>query len=156
YHEGVVAELDPDRKMHKGQNTKTIGKDNDVKESENEAVIPPETEKDKKTIQEFSPKAIESKHAATANVSSPCQSNSVLDESSFRSNKEKPVPQEVETTFPSKSRSPLNETRVNKETNVSKSALKSASREGNITKTSGTSAKRKHSTSTDKVNIVKL
>ncbi|KAI7752994.1 hypothetical protein M8C21_026735, partial [Ambrosia artemisiifolia] len=137
--------------MHKEQNTKTIGKDNDVKASENEAVIPPETEKDKETIQESSPKAIESKHAATAHVSSPCQSNSVLDDSSFRYNKEKPVPQEVETAFPSKSWSLLNETRVNKETDVSKSALKSASREGNITETPGTSAKRKHSTSKDKV-----
>ncbi|KAI7752993.1 hypothetical protein M8C21_026734 [Ambrosia artemisiifolia] len=85
----------------------------DVKESDNEAAIPPETEKDEDTVQEFSPKALESKSAETANVSSPSQSNSVPDESAVQSNT-KPVPQEVDAASPSKSGPTPDESNVKK------------------------------------------
>ncbi|KAK9067878.1 hypothetical protein SSX86_011989 [Deinandra increscens subsp. villosa] len=85
-------------------------KDNDVKESENEAVIPSETEKED-AAQVSSPKAIESKPAAIANVPSPSQSNSLPDERPVRS-KKKQVPQEDETTSPSNGGFPPDETLV--------------------------------------------
>ncbi|KAK9077874.1 hypothetical protein SSX86_006212 [Deinandra increscens subsp. villosa] len=87
--------------------------DNDVKESENEAAIPSQTEKDKDTVEEFTPKAIESEPAASANVSSPSQSNNGSDGRSVSPN-QKPVPQEDETASPSKSESLPDETLVKK------------------------------------------
>ncbi|XP_022029340.1 hepatoma-derived growth factor-related protein 2 isoform X3 [Helianthus annuus] len=98
-------------------------KDNDVKESENKAAIPPETEKDKDTVQEVSPKAVESTPAATANVSSPSQSGPPPDESSDRS-KTKVVLQEVEAASPSKSGPTPDETHVKKTPEAQKQAGK--------------------------------
>ncbi|KAM0029886.1 putative sister chromatid cohesion protein Pds5 [Helianthus debilis subsp. tardiflorus] len=98
-------------------------KDNAVKESENKAAIPPETEKDKDTVQEVSPKAVESTPAATANVSSPSQSGPPPDESSDRS-KTKAVLQEVEAASPSKSGPTPDETHVKKTPEAQKQAGK--------------------------------
>ncbi|MFS7923339.1 putative sister chromatid cohesion protein Pds5 [Helianthus anomalus] len=98
-------------------------KDNDVKESENKAAIPPETEKDKDTVQEVSPKAVESTPAATANVSSPSQSGPPPDESSDRS-KTKAVLQEGEAASPSKSGPTPDETHVKKTPEAQKQAGK--------------------------------
>ncbi|KAL8238921.1 hypothetical protein R6Q59_015488 [Mikania micrantha] len=74
-------------------------KDNGFKESESEAVIPSKTETGS-DVQVSSPKAMESKPAATPNVSSPSQSNSLPEERPVRS-KKKQVPQEDETASPS-------------------------------------------------------
>ncbi|KAI3828674.1 hypothetical protein L1987_02782 [Smallanthus sonchifolius] len=101
-----------------------IEKDNDVKESENEAVIPSETEKDI-NVQVSSPKASESKPAATENVPSPSQSNSLPDERPVRS-KKKQVPQEDETASPSNGGLPPDETLVK---NVGRTKNKGLTRE---------------------------
>ncbi|KAL8209991.1 hypothetical protein R6Q57_006723 [Mikania cordata] len=74
-------------------------KDNGFKDSESEAVIPSKTETGS-DVQVSSPKAMESKPAATPNVSSPSQSNSLPEERPVRS-KKKQVPQEDETASPS-------------------------------------------------------
>ncbi|GJW21341.1 reverse transcriptase domain-containing protein, partial [Tanacetum coccineum] len=69
-------------------------KDNDVKESVISAPVQSETEKDNDDVQVSSPKAIESK-SATANVSSPSQSDSLPDASRIKKavrSKRKQVP----------------------------------------------------------------
>ncbi|PWA55577.1 Armadillo-type fold [Artemisia annua] len=96
-------------------------KDNDVKESAISAPVQSETEKDNDDVQVSSPKAIESK-SATANVSSPSQSDSLPDVSRIKKavrSKRKQVPQqdEVDTenaASPSKSGTPLDESRSKK------------------------------------------
>lgn len=85
-----------------------IEKDNDVKESE--------TEKDNDDVQVSSPKPVESK-PATANVSSPSQSNSLPDESCVKKavrSKKKQLPQQDEIASPSKSEPPSDEIIVKK------------------------------------------
>ncbi|GJU10677.1 armadillo-type fold protein [Tanacetum coccineum] len=96
-------------------------KDNDVKESAISAPFQSETEKDNDDVQVSSPKAIESK-SATANVSSPSQSDSLPDASRIKKaarSKRKQVPQqdEIDTenaASPSKSETPLDESRSKK------------------------------------------
>ncbi|GJR75955.1 armadillo-type fold protein [Tanacetum coccineum] len=96
-------------------------KDNDVKESAISAPVQSETEKDNDDVQVSSPKAIESK-SATANVSSPSQSDSLPDASRIKKavrSKRKQVPQqdEIDTenaASPSKSETPLDESRLKK------------------------------------------
>ncbi|KAK1419240.1 hypothetical protein QVD17_28403 [Tagetes erecta] len=112
-------------------------KENDVKESENKAVIPSETEKDSDG-QVCSPKAIENKPTATANVSSPSQSNSLPDERSVRS-KKKQVPQEDETASPSNGGLPSGETIVK---NVGRAKNKGLTREDTLEEQKGTGKKK--------------
>ncbi|GJW26273.1 armadillo-type fold protein [Tanacetum coccineum] len=96
-------------------------KDNDVKESAISAPFQSETEKDNDDVQVSSPKAIESK-SATANVSSPSQSDSLPDVSRIKKaarSKRKQVTQqdEIDTenaASPSKSETPLDESRLKK------------------------------------------